>query len=321
MFDLQKKLDRSFRRSPHDPLSLKLAQSRIYLLPTRRGWAFVGLIAVLLLLALNYAASLVFLLAFLLAGYLVANVVFGLQQLNHLSVDLLPVKPVFAGEALRFEVRLSEPKQRLRSGLQLTQLNNASNLTTLAEGGNETVSLMQVTSQRGLQSLGRVSLESTAPAGLIRAWTYIHAEWQGLVYPKAESPAPPAPFVPLSQTEQAKPRSRVTQQGLPELSGLKPYQAGDSPKHIAWQRLARGAELASLAFAHEEGQGQSLALDYATCGAANPEARLSRLCAWVLQAQASDAAFSLQLPGASLDKGSGEAQVQTALSLLAKASV
>jgi hypothetical protein len=53
---------------PTDSGPLRLTHKRIYILPTRRGWAFLLTLVLMLLGALNYALSLGFLFVFILGG-------------------------------------------------------------------------------------------------------------------------------------------------------------------------------------------------------------------------------------------------------------
>src|SRR5258706_646802 len=65
-------LQRWFRHAPadHDPVILR--HRRIYILPTKRGIAFLATLGMTLLTSLNYSLSLGFAATFLLAGLLAA---------------------------------------------------------------------------------------------------------------------------------------------------------------------------------------------------------------------------------------------------------
>jgi len=59
---------RLFRTKPHDSLPLTLQHERIYILPSARGMAFIGVIAIMLLASINYGLNLGYALCFILIG-------------------------------------------------------------------------------------------------------------------------------------------------------------------------------------------------------------------------------------------------------------
>ncbi|MEN9559735.1 MAG: hypothetical protein RLZZ502_946, partial [Pseudomonadota bacterium] len=296
---LKRKLDRVFWRLPTDPATLRLSQSRIYLLPTRRGWGFVLLLAVLLLIALNYAANLVFMLTFLLAGYLLTNFIIALQQLHKLELTFVPVPSVFMGDSLQLSMHLRNHHHRHRQGLCLDNGQATSAPHALAGKAETLISLHVTASRRGLYPIGRLCLSSTAPAGLVRAFCYLHHDYAALIYPKPEAFAPPAP---LSNHVQHTAQARLSHNHPPEAerNSLREFQAKDSPRDIAWQRYQPGQKLRTKYAEAESAQGHEHHLRYHDCGLAEHEARLSRLCAWVRQCQNSGSAFDLDLPACTL---------------------
>ena len=62
---------------------------------------------------------------------------------------------------------------------------------------------------------------------------------------------------------------------------------------------------------------EELWLDWERVPEADPEARLSRLTRWVLDAEAAGHAYGLRLPGKVLPLGHGEAQLKLCLGELA----
>ena len=91
---------------------------------------------------------------------------------------------------------------------------------------------------------------------------------------------------------------------------------GDVPSTIAWKSLARGQGLHVRTFDDESGRSRTR-LTLAATGLADPEARLSRLAAWVLAAEATGGDYTLELPGATVAADSGPARRVAALSALA----
>ena len=81
--------------------------------------------------------------------------------------------------------------------------------------------------------------------------------------------------------------------------------------------MARTGELVSRE--QRESAQQELWLDWSSAAAARDvERRLSRLCAWVLQADAQGLAYGLRLPGLRLPAAPGGDQKRLALEALAE---
>ena len=84
---------------------------------------------------------------------------------------------------------------------------------------------------------------------------------------------------------------------------------------VVWKKAAKTEELVSRDTM--QAQRQELWLDYQQCGVADPEARISRLAAWVLQADRLGQDYGLRLPGQRIAPGTGEAHKRRCLEALA----
>jgi uncharacterized protein (DUF58 family) len=177
-------------------------------------------------------------------------------------------------------------------------------------GEARTVALEVPAPQRGRVPLGRVTLSSTYPLGLWKAWAYVHFPLAGIAFPAPESSAPPLPFGGGGADSLAKGHGEDA-----DLAGLRDYQRGDPPQRVAWKAVARGAGWYSKAF---EGSGAGpVMLDWRTLPDLDVEARLSRLSAWVLGAERAARPFALWLPGFVLPPSQGREHRRLALTALA----
>ena len=84
---------RLWRLAPGDMERVVLRHSRIYILPTPRGWALIVTLAIMLLTAMNYALSLGYALAFLAGGMIAAALLSTFRNLAGLAAS-----PLGAGE-------------------------------------------------------------------------------------------------------------------------------------------------------------------------------------------------------------------------------
>jgi uncharacterized protein (DUF58 family) len=96
---------------------------------------------------------------------------------------------------------------------------------------------------------------------------------------------------------------------------VRPYRRGDPLKLVVWKKAAKSQELVSRDTF--QSQRMELWLDYDKCGLPDREARLSRLTAWVLQADKLGQDYGLRLPGQQVVAGTGEAHKRRCLEALA----
>jgi hypothetical protein len=103
---------RWLRIDPRDVDPVVLRHRRIYILPTPRGLAFMGTIATMLVLSLNYAMSLGFAMTFLLSGLAGAALLHTFRHLAGLSLRPLGAGETFAAIRCRSRWRSAAPSAR-----------------------------------------------------------------------------------------------------------------------------------------------------------------------------------------------------------------
>ncbi len=90
----------ALRRQGKDTLPLVLASRRVYILPTRAGWAFAAVLAVTFIAGINYGNGLAMLLCFWLAGFALVAMLQTQRQLSGLTVTSAVAEPAFAGQTV-----------------------------------------------------------------------------------------------------------------------------------------------------------------------------------------------------------------------------
>jgi uncharacterized protein (DUF58 family) len=301
---------RAFRAAPADRAPVVLRHSRIYILPTRRGYAVIATLLTMLLTSLNYALALGLGVTFLLGGLVAAALLHTFRNLAGIEIKPLAASDSFAGGHVVFSLAVSSGAIDRRA--ITIAANSASAKSVIAAGSTQTVTLAAPAPARGRIPLGRVTLSSQHPLGLWRGWAYVHFPLAGVVYPAPEAHPPPLPSGALGIDPHAKGRGDDA-----DLAGLREYQRGDPLQRVAWKAVARGAGWFSKSF-EGTGGGGPITLDFSRLPAQlDVEMRLSRLCAWVLAAERTTRPFSLSLPDAMLTTGSGREHRRTALTALA----
>ena len=299
---------------------LLLTQRNVYILPTKAGLLFALTLLVLLLASINYQLNMGYALTFLLAGCGVVSMHLTHGTLCGLSLHLRPPVPVFSGEAVILETVLSSPDKSSTPRYGIGMKMEAADWFSLAwvnvpAAAQFTARVSFVPPRRGRHGVPALSAETRFPTGLFRAWAVWRPSAAVMVYPAPEKPNPnlPAAFsVPGGTTRQ------LASDGA-ELEGIRAYRRGDALKMVVWKKAAKameaGGELVSRdmqATAHRE-----LWLDWQDCAPLPPEARLSRLTSWVLEADRQGARYGLRIPGFQAQPGVGDAHKLACLEALA----
>ncbi len=302
---------RVFRTRADDTLPHAVTHQRIYIVPSKRGLAFLVTLLLMLIASVNYSLSLGYALCFLLTGLFSATLLHTYRNLAGLSVKSIVGHDAFVGESVNFKIMLDDQNARQRHGIQIRAHHATSQLVRVDPAAQAEAVLAIKAQTRGACLLGRLTLQSDWPLGLWACWSYLHVHKQALVFPQPEQKAPQLPTV--AGTDEGT-LSGTSNTG--DVSGLRTYQPGDSIGSIAWKSAARGMGLQSRMFDNEQSLAATV-LDLQQTHVPGLEAKLSRLCAWILEAERSRTDYALQLPGLSLEKGHGSEQQTKALSALA----
>jgi len=302
---------RLWRIDAADRGPIVLRHRRIYILPTRGGLAMIATLAIMLLTSMNYALSLGHALTFLVAGLVAAALLHTYRNLAGIAASPLAAGETFVGGELAFTLSLANAGAE-RRGIVVAALSGPSLRVDLPAGATRPVQLSVPANRRGRVALGRVTVSTDFPLGLWRGWAYVHFPLAGMAYPAPEAPPPPLPQGLEGFDLRHSARAADT-----ELAGLRDYHSGDALNRIAWKAVARGAGWYTKQF-EGSGGGGALELNWAELPPRlDVEARLSRLCAWILAAERETRPFSLTLPGTELVSGSGAGQRRAALTALA----
>ncbi|MDD5579543.1 MAG: DUF58 domain-containing protein [Methylobacter sp.] len=293
-------------KASDEPVTLN--HRRIFILPTARGLGFVLLLTLLLLIAFVYNNNLAYLLAFLLASIFFITILHSYNSLSGLILQKGRSKAVFAGEAAGFDIHINNPVNIERHHLQIG-LQKVENLMIPAQS-KTLVTLYSITQKRGWHEAGTVTVASTFPLGLFRAWSPLRFNLKVLVYPK------PSPLeIPFPETPAAQSQSGFSKKGADDFYGLQEYHAGDSIKHIHWKAFAKGQGLFSKQYGGEN--SAEIRLDYDYARGNNVEERLSQLCRWLIDAEKAGMTYGFSLPGLKLPSDNGSLHYKKCLEALA----
>lgn len=298
-------------RVKRQPGPVAVPRRRVYIVPTRFGYAFAALLLVMLLAAMNYSNSMAFALAFLLTGL-------GLIAMHHTHGNLVnveirsgPVGPVFAGEVAHFEVHILNPARRDKYSVGISWPRKPPCASAdIAPEDTAVLKLPLPAVRRGWLPSSVFAVSTEFPLGMFHAWTWLDLEMSCLVYPK---PAPAGRVPPPARGSGGT--MSGTRSGLDEFAGLRAYQRGDSPRSIHWKSFPKlGVPMVKQ---FQEMHEREFWLDWDELPDLDAEARLSQLARWVLEAEAGPLGYGLRIPGTRLAPSRGESHQHACLKTLA----
>ena len=307
---------RSSRIKPDDRLPLRLDHRRIYIFPSRHGLLFLGVLAAMLLGAVNYNNNLAFLLVFLLGGITLVGLLHTYRNLYGLGLESATADPVFAGQQAEF-VFVADARGRPRQAIGWFFSGSRPVLENLAPGDETRIRLSLSAERRGRLKPDRLTVFSRYPLGLFNAWAVLKPDINCLIYP-----APISGTLRLVADEEKHDDSGTTSQvasdrpGVDDFQGLKPYQPGHLIGHIAWKALSRGRGVYVKNFMAEN-RGDTVLLDYDVIRAQDPETKLSRLCDMVIRVSAMNLEYGIKLPDEIIAPGKGDRHREFCLKRLA----
>jgi len=278
------------RRQGSDTVPLTLQRRRLYILPTRAGLGFALLLCFMLVAGLNYGNSLALFLTFLLGGF--ALVTMHQCHRNLLGISLLAAAapPTFARRSGTLHLTLENPASMTRYRIEAGVSDEATSAADVAALASQGVELPVQAPARGIVRVDRLLLATTHPFGLFRAWTWVHAPIEMLVYPRA------CGSLPMPEESGLKPGARPRgAAGTDEWLGLRLFRDGDSPRQVDWKAYARQAPL--LVKEYNSVGSEMRIFDFGRLTNLETEARLEQLARWVVDAAARGERYGLELPG------------------------
>ena len=305
---------------------LLLNRHRIYILPTRTGVTFWGVVFLLLIGSINFSLQLGYLLTFTIVSIGVVSMYHTHRNLSGLTIRGQRAEPVHAGDVASFELTIGNafpteryalnfnfmlPARRWRIPDKEPEEPMPGTWVDVPASSVRRVGVGLPTRRRGRRDCPRIRVSTRFPFGLWEAWSYLRPDLSAVIYPAPEVDAPPLPTGRTAYGE-----SSGVAAGGDEFSGVRPYQPGDPQKMIAWRLAARSDELSVKFF--ESTAGGDVWLDFdALPPTLSTEQRISRMAAWVLMAQAGGLSYGLHLPAQQIDLGRGHEHCELCLEALA----
>lgn len=299
------------KRLPGASNQLEIDRRRLYILPTRHGVLFFAVLLLILMGSINYENSLGYMLAFLLGPIGLLGMIYTHQNLNHLNVKIGRAESVFAGQSILFPVTITHKTVNSHPNIQLQSVNSQTiNTHLISESTQCKLSVPAI--RRGYTEPGRIKLFTEFPLGLFHAWSWLNLQSRCLVYPAPD----PHHYPLLSAEKNTLGEFSIDKRGVDDFAGIRQYQRGDQPNHMAWKSIAKTGELQTKLFNSEA--AQEIWIDWSKLNEAlDLELRLSILCRMVLDAEDQSLVYGLNIPGTSISPSAGLHHKQHCLKSLA----
>lgn len=295
-----------------DTHQITLSLRTIFIIPTLTSVALLIAVLLLFLMAINFQNSLVYALSFWLIALIVVAILFTYRNLSGLTVSVVQPLPCFAGEKAVFKLQVSCAEQQKKSAIFVGWKDEDITEVNLHQQKNQIIKLSHSTQKRGVFNPPKVSIFSRYPIGLVISWSYAALDMKSIVYP--------TPHLQEDATNTSSRDEQVSEgieiaNGSTDFSGIRQYQAGDSPKHIHWQTYAKTGKVYSKSFV--DYASHELWLDWNSLTLTGIENKLSHLCARVLACHQANLRYGLKLPSKTLQPANGEGHKTACLTALA----
>ena len=228
---------------------------------TGTGGLFLAMAVVLYFSAFTSLSSLLLLLAGVVLGCLLVNLVVAWNTVRNVEIHAPPSVQICEGERLSQPWRITNHGKRAASFIQAeSQAKVIFRLGALAGGAQANVVPDLVFTQRGVFPFNHFSLASIAPFGLIKAARRCQLPGEVVIGPAIYHTAiPRAAGYDVTLGGKFK-GHRPTTSGT-YFAGVRPFQDGDPLKQIHWKSSAKGLGLMVKTFEEELSGRISFILD------------------------------------------------------------
>ncbi len=302
------------RLHTHDSVSLN--HRNIYILPTREGFIFAIILFFMFLAAVNFNNNLIYISTFLLAALAILSMFETQKSLQGIRLQSARAKGIFAGETAQVPLQLVLPRPPALP-LQLSLSYNEGHFQQIKLYGKDQAELIVPVKgqKRGYLKLPVMTLATTFPFGLFRAWSHFKLSNQTVVYPE-----PQACEQLFFESHNSSTNSDVisaTKTGSDDFAGLDKFVYGQSLKKVHWKAVAKHQQWYSKQYLKQQNDHKIL-LDIEQLSAVPGfEKKLSCLCYLLLQAQAGGYEYALKLYQQQSDMNYGDKHLQNCLQMLA----
>ncbi len=237
----------SFKSWFRDKITVKNGQpldiKHIFLLPNKSGVIYIFVCIGMLIFGVNYENNLVLLVGLFGLSALVSSIFITYRNLHGLTIRILEQNAEFyADDAIALPIHLQHKSGHRTANLCLNTTHGpALFIVDVANIDTNAIILSPMT--RGYHEVPLIYISADFPLGLFKAFSYLQPNITILVYPRPMS----CEYLLTKQTKcnhsvdvtDDQHYTSSLARGYDEISGLKPYQMGDSLHLIDWRQVAK----------------------------------------------------------------------------------
>jgi uncharacterized protein (DUF58 family) len=286
----QARVDRWLDKRIPSSHAYQLDVNNTFILPTRFGWAIVGLMSCLFILGTNYQNNVILMFCYFVFSLLLLALFHSYVSFVQFHVVFRPVTDCFSNQHAQLHLDLSHKENRsaLHSLSNIAVFSKLYPVYEYLEDGSNMIAISPFS--RGLHHVGRVSIESIFPFGLFRCWSHLTVPGQFFVFPA------PSPCSLQLRRQNAK-GNTGNKLGVPvtseDLQGIRDYRDSDPIHHVSWKHFAKGQGLLSKDFS--ERSAISGWLHFSDYFSENVEQALSEVTFQILALSKQDANFGFSI--------------------------
>ncbi|MDM5272415.1 hypothetical protein PGH07_09510 [Sulfurovum sp. zt1-1] len=213
---------------------------------------------------------------------------FGIYNMSGLTLTFQSSDRLFAKETSNIYLALTNNKSAESFALKLKCMDQGLLIPSLKAHSKEVFTLSLSPDKRGKLNIGNCLLQSLFPLATIRFLLPLKLAVSKVVYPRPKGTSLEA-FL-------SRQKGRYGQES--DFEGITPYTSNAPLSKIHWPSVAKG-ESALKKFAYEIPLEQ-LNFDFFAAGE-NDESRLSQLTLWILECEAQNLEFQVQMPQENLN--------------------
>ena len=276
----------------------RLHRKNLFVFPSPVGFGFLLLTVLIWLLGTNYQNNIILALAYTQISLFIVVILNTYMNLSGLHIHISSVKPCHVGEFIEVGMELRSSNKHGSNRVQLCWYGQPVNVVDVSYGEVSSAIVYCKVDKRGLFRPGRLLIDSRFPMGLVRCWSWMNTDLSALVYPSIiENTSQP------SEVGREQAGEGTDLRAGDDFWGLKPYQAGEPLRHIAWKHYAKGKGLYSKEYA--ESVNADTWIMWSQFFDGDVELTLGRICYWALKLHNDQIPFGLTLPGIDIKIDSG----------------
>lgn len=281
--------------------SLTAKKNKIYIIPTKLGFVFTGIMFTLFLIGLSYGNNLTLSVAFILFTYFVLQMLSTHKNLNLLNFDQVSISNNFANQLLAITAQNSN--DIINDSYEL-EIRKKIKSKLIVENDNQLKG--HINYHRGHYKGNRIKLSNTGSSGLFYAWKFSEIHYEFYIYPTPQALDNKKDYEILHDEQSSEEE---------EFAFHRPYSTGLSSKRIDWKVYAKSDQLYWKKFVGEV-RGE-LKIDYLKM-LGDLETRLSHLTFLLQNAYLHNLKWTLTLPNEEFKNCSGYQDFNNCLKALAR---